>query len=366
MLREHRVAICGAAGFAGRCIVETLALDPRWEITALDHTGAGLEGLAPLTDRVLAIDFDNPQEVGRALQGARYVVSAFDKRDYALGRDELRRRNFRWSMHVAHAALESRAQRLLHLSSAGVYGRPKSVPVTEADPIHPANPYEESKALAEKALWELHHASGLPLVVLRPAMMYGPGARFGPALLFALYSVVKYYGERKVVVPYGGARMHHVSSEDMGRAAAFLLGAPDALVEGKAFNLADETPLSWGTFMQTTIELLGLRASARHMISTRRQGRMSFLSFFERVPAGMMNAFNRRLALRWRTMVERGVLSDALPPRLDRELFGYLRSDHIYDTTALKSLGFTLSRPKTIPGMQETFRWYRDQRWIYN
>ncbi|NLD19543.1 MAG: UDP-glucose 4-epimerase GalE [Clostridiales bacterium] len=44
--------------------------------------------------------------------------------------------------------------KLVFSSSAAVYGRPQSVPITEDSPISPVSPYGEAKAFIEKMLWE--------------------------------------------------------------------------------------------------------------------------------------------------------------------------------------------------------------------
>jgi nucleoside-diphosphate-sugar epimerase len=97
-------------------------------------------------------------------------------------------------MHVAAplANLEACAatlRRLVYLSSAEVYGPDAPVPFREEQPPRPASEYACAKWRAEAALAERCAALGVRLVVLRPAVVYGPGQTgpaFVPQLLAAL------------------------------------------------------------------------------------------------------------------------------------------------------------------------------------
>jgi UDP-glucose-4-epimerase GalE len=57
--------------------------------------------------------------------------------------------------------------RLVFSSSCGVYGTPGDLPVTEASPLRPENPYAESKVLAERMLPWFEARHGIRWVALR-------------------------------------------------------------------------------------------------------------------------------------------------------------------------------------------------------
>ena len=65
--------------------------------------------------------------------------------------------------------------RFVYVSSAEVYGRPESNPVSEDHPLRPRSPYAASKAAAEHFVGAYGRAFGTQTVVLRPFSVYGPG-----------------------------------------------------------------------------------------------------------------------------------------------------------------------------------------------
>jgi len=64
--------------------------------------------------------------------------------------------------------------RMLMMSSSEVYGTPETVPIKEADRLHPQSPYAASKCLCE-AMCEEHICDGHEIVIARPFNTYGPG-----------------------------------------------------------------------------------------------------------------------------------------------------------------------------------------------
>ena len=61
--------------------------------------------------------------------------------------------------------------------SGYVYGQPRCLPIHEDDPAQPNNPYALSKLLAEQVCAFYSSHMGIPVTVIRPFNIYGPGQR---------------------------------------------------------------------------------------------------------------------------------------------------------------------------------------------
>ena len=84
--------------------------------------------------------------------------------------------NTQLPVRLARIAIESGVRRFVFISSAGVHGS-SSLPSSsfnESSPIAPSNAYSNSKAEAERLLRSIFSNSSCELVILRPALVYGP------------------------------------------------------------------------------------------------------------------------------------------------------------------------------------------------
>ncbi|MCI5050545.1 MAG: NAD-dependent epimerase/dehydratase family protein [Rickettsiales bacterium] len=91
--------------------------------------------------------------------------------------DEFRRVNVDATVNLARQAIAKGVKRFVFISTIGVIGSTSKHPLTESDPPTPKTPYGQSKWEAEEALKYLSEKEGLPLVILRMPLVYGPGVK---------------------------------------------------------------------------------------------------------------------------------------------------------------------------------------------
>jgi nucleoside-diphosphate-sugar epimerase len=94
---------------------------------------------------------------------------------------------------LARQAVQAGVRRLVFVSTIGVHGptTPIDQPLTEDAPIRPYNAYAQSKWEAEQVLREIEADTGLEVVIVRPPLIYGPGApgNFGRLLQWVVRGV---------------------------------------------------------------------------------------------------------------------------------------------------------------------------------
>ncbi len=174
-----RALVTGAAGFAGRHLVEHL-LACGDEVVASDREGGPDDVPAGATHAPLDVTdeqacwellADARPDLVFHLAGVAHVVRAEQDpaRCLAVNRDGTR--------NMLQACLDGFANvRVLLVSTAEVYGRvePERMPVTEEQPLRPATVYALSKAQAEMEA-QVAAARGLHVVVARAFNHIGPG-----------------------------------------------------------------------------------------------------------------------------------------------------------------------------------------------
>jgi len=73
--------------------------------------------------------------------------------------------------------LKNNQCKYLHISSAAVYGNPQKLPITEESALLPLSPYGWHKLISETLCKEYYQLYRLPVVIVRPFSVYGPGLR---------------------------------------------------------------------------------------------------------------------------------------------------------------------------------------------
>ncbi|MCB5189966.1 NAD-dependent epimerase/dehydratase family protein [Methylobacillus arboreus] len=82
-------------------------------------------------------------------------------------------------INIARQAANMGVRRFLFVSTVGVHGyyTEQGVHFSESSPIVPHNDYARTKAEAEKQLMELASQTGIEVVIIRPPLVYGAGAK---------------------------------------------------------------------------------------------------------------------------------------------------------------------------------------------
>jgi nucleoside-diphosphate-sugar epimerase len=144
-------------------------------------------------------------------------------------------------------------RRFIHMSSLGVYEARHHYGTDESEPL-PAehvDGYTQSKVESEQLALRYYREHQVPVVVLRPGFIYGPGDHtVVPKLLEAL---------RQRRVRYLGNASRAMNTIYVGNLVdAVFLAAERANAVGQVFNLTDGVPVSKRRLIETLADGVGL------------------------------------------------------------------------------------------------------------
>jgi nucleoside-diphosphate-sugar epimerase len=164
------------------------------------------------------------------------------------------------ALNIAEAALRTGVERLIALSSAGVYGPQATLdPVREDAPLNATDIYGASKIAAETVLRAYRHDHGLPAIVLRPSSVYGPGRTTACFIRDMIDHARR--GDLLALAPEGACRRQFVHVDDVVAAILGALNAPR--LDHFAFNVSGGTWLSEQEIAASAARVLpGLRIAS--------------------------------------------------------------------------------------------------------
>jgi nucleoside-diphosphate-sugar epimerase len=225
---------------------------------------------------------------------------------------------------------QTRLWRIVHVSTTGVHGVTGETPAAEDAPFAPTNPYEGTKLEGELLALKAYHEQGLPVTVVRPGLVYGPGDLHLLGFFVAMKKGLFH------VIDGGKALLHPVYIDDL--VAALLLSAQRPQAPGRSYNIAGERPVTVRELATAIAHALGRELPAGN------------------IPLWLANLASDIFA------VMPGMKGEHAP--LTRSRVEFLTHSRIYDISRAKSeLGYA---PKVglEEGMKRTVAWYCKAQFI--
>jgi nucleoside-diphosphate-sugar epimerase len=324
------VALTGASGYTGGRLLQALR-ERGDEVAVLVRPRSLSRTVAERASEVVEGDLSDETAIDRLASGRDAVLHvAAVYRTAGHPDDYYREVNVRGTERLLRAAERHGVRRFVHTSTVGVHGHVAHPPADETAPLAPGDIYQETKAEAEQLALEFHRTRNVPVVVVRPGAIYGPGE----TRLLKLFRAIA--RGRYAVVGSGRTFYHPVFIDDLVAGYLLALDRPEAV--GEAF-------LVCGPSYVSQLELA--RLIARHT-----GGRV--LPF--RVPAR---------PIQWAgDLVEALCVPFGIEPPLHRRRVDFWTKSRAFTIEkARRLLGYD---PKTDleRGIALTAAWYRDAGWL--
>ena len=165
-----KILVTGGAGYIGGTVARRLMAEGHGVIV-YDNLSHARRAMVPVGAEFVEGEMADRRGLEAALaRGIDGVLhfAAFIEAGESMEKPEVYfRNNSAATLSLLEAMLATGVRRLVFSSTAAVYGEPESTPILENAPLHPTNPYGESKLLVEKILTWMYRVHGFPYTSLR-------------------------------------------------------------------------------------------------------------------------------------------------------------------------------------------------------
>jgi len=252
-----KIFITGATGFFGSCLAGYLLDHTTHTLRLLLRKGRKLN--LPSDERVeIALgDLTDPASLKQAVASCEAVIhAAAHVASWARDPGIFDRVNVQGTQELLRAAGEAGAKKIIYISSFLALGHSQGKPLSEADfSVRRShfNDYERTKYLANLKAMELAE-QGLPVVILYPTVMYGPGPLTAGNLIVNL--IIDYMsGRLPFLLGDGSPCWNYVYVEDVVQGTLLAL---EKARGGERYILGGEN-ISMACFFDTLEEVTGVK-----------------------------------------------------------------------------------------------------------
>jgi dihydroflavonol-4-reductase len=173
-----KIFITGATGFIGKQVLEQLKNTNHELFCLVRKTNPAIERLRSSGVKVIVGDVRDKASLLQGMKGCDWVINLANIYTFwEPDKSVYKTTNVDGTRNVLESALETRVSKVVHISSVVTYGKPAEIPFKEDSKPGPErfSVYAHTKHEGDQIAWDLYKNKGLPLVVVYPCAVLGPG-----------------------------------------------------------------------------------------------------------------------------------------------------------------------------------------------
>ena len=249
-LTNQKILITGVTGFIGSHVAKRLVAQQCGAVRGLARDPAKAHDLAGLGVEVVAGDLRDPASLERAVQDCSVVINSAAQVASVPERRTFEESNVAGTENLLRVSAAAGVRRFVHLSSVAVFGLTAAGEVDDRTPVnHSGDPYCDSKVDSEEIVLRYHREGRLPVTVIRPSVVYGPGSTHWTVIPLKRIKKGKMF-----IFGDGHASLNYVYIDNL--VDAILLAAENDRALGEAF-IVNDGATTWRQYFDAYARMAG-------------------------------------------------------------------------------------------------------------
>lgn len=361
MQNKGLVLVTGAGGFVGEKLVRAL-LAEGYRVRATDLPTTNLSYAGDIGGELVYSDLLRPSMLEAAVAGVDYVIHCAALFDLTSKIETLCKVNVTGTENLLKALAGRAIKHFIHISSSDIYGTLKYLPGDENHPLKPTNPYAVSKKEGEELVWRYSKEYDIPVTVLRPSAIYGPGSTYIAGVFFFWPIFMRMLGITRYPYIAGGSKLTFAHIDDVIASSVFLLGREAAF--GEAFNVADPECIDSAVFATKLYRTFGVKNLFSFVIPIPHVLVDIYGELMLYTSGPVLRILNWWVKKRWLKEQKKFGLNPRFVPHFERQFYCYFIGHRYFSSRKLIGLGYKFKNRSFDEGFPLTFQWYLDNKWL--
>lgn len=323
-----KILITGGTGFTGSHLAQKL-YKLGYAVRLLVRNTSKIDMFSDVDVEIAYGDITNAVSVDRATKGVDavfHIAAAF--RTSAIPDKAYWDTNLKGTENLLESSKKNAVNKFIHCSTVGIHGHVNHPPADENSPLAPDDIYQLTKLKAEIRATEFSRETGLPLTVIRPCPIYGPG----DMRLYKLFKIAS----KKIVPILGSGEIffHMVYIDDLVDAFIKALEIEKAI--GETFIIGGRQILTLNQIIDEITKQLNIKPIKIHF------------------PVKSFQIIG--------TLCEKIFIPLRVQPPIYRRRVDFFTKSRAFNITKAKNLLNYRPRVDIQEGLSRTINWYRDNR----